>query len=138
MTTPTSPHRPGAVNEGADYVGYFDLGGDYGIISSATQEVTGRFAFIGNATATNQQNTNSEQSAPYYLGYGPASCVAAVADIAGSKERFAVNENKLARLAEELGLMDWMEWVDEFGADMVAAVLGQVDLDTLPFLGGEA
>ena len=45
---------------------------------------------------------------------------------------------RLSNLAQELGLVDWREWLQDFDAEAVLSGLVCLDLDTLPFTGGEA
>jgi hypothetical protein len=47
------------------------------------------------------------------------------------------SQDRTAQLAGELGIVaDWQQWLDEFGADEVTAALVQLDIETLPFMGG--
>lgn len=59
----------------------------------------------------------------------------------GTAGGFAVGvegvQEKLTRLAGELGLRDYQLWAAEFGPDAVLVSLKQLDFETLPFCGVE-
>lgn len=44
-------------------------------------------------------------------------------------------QDRLTTLATELGLVDWREWLRDFGAEEVTAALVAWDYDSLPFMG---
>lgn len=51
-------------------------------------------------------------------------------------ENGVTTQEQLSDLANQLGLTNWRQWLDEFGVEVVTAALVAYDLDTLPFMGG--
>lgn len=52
------------------------------------------------------------------------------------KTEWEIAQDKLSELANELGLTNWRQWLDEFGLEAVTAALVEFDLETLPFTAG--